>query len=97
MRVLECPTQSMSLKTDTDQVSKNNLDDGGTGVMDLYVFHVSLPPGQAVTLQYRSSLVTQRVKDQALSLQQLGSLLCRSFHPWPRNFCMPGGQPKIDR
>lgn len=41
-----------------------------------------------------SSLVAQWVKDLALSLQQLGSLLRDEFSPWPRNFCMPWAQPK---
>ena len=35
-----------------------------------------------------SSPITQQVKDQA-SLQQLGSMLGRGFHPWPRNFHSP--------
>jgi len=42
-----------------------------------------------------SSLVVQWVKDPALSLQQLGSLLwCQFDDPWPRNFCMPRKKPK---
>ena len=36
-----------------------------------------------------SSAVAQRVKDLALSLQWLRSLLWCAFDPWPRNFCMP--------
>ena len=36
-----------------------------------------------------SSLVAQWVKDPALSLQWLCSLLWRRFSPWPRNFHMP--------
>ena len=31
----------------------------------------------------------QRVKDPALSLQHLRSLLWHGFNPWPRNFCVP--------
>jgi len=34
----------------------------------------------------RSSLVAQQVKNLALSLQQLGSLLWCSFSPWPGDF-----------
>ena len=34
------------------------------------------------------SLVAQCVKDPALSLQQLRSLLWHGFDPWPGNFCM---------
>ena len=34
------------------------------------------------------------VKDPALSLLQLGSLLWQRFHPWPGNFCMPQLWPK---
>ena len=30
-----------------------------------------------------------RVKDLALSLQCLGSLLWHGFNPWPGRFCMP--------
>ena len=36
----------------------------------------------------RCSLMMQRVKDSALSLQLLGLLLWHRFHPWPRNFHM---------
>ena len=41
-----------------------------------------------------SSLVVQWVKDLALSLQHLGSLLWLEFDPWLGNFCMPWVQPK---
>ena len=41
-----------------------------------------------VNRDMRSSLVVQGVKDLALSLQRLGSLLWSRFDPWPRNFCM---------
>ena len=34
------------------------------------------------------------VKDPALSLQWLRSLLWFRFDPWPRNFCLPQVQPK---
>ena len=37
----------------------------------------------------QSSLVAQGVKNPALSLQQLGSLLWYGFDPWPGNFHMP--------
>ena len=30
--------------------------------------------------------MAQQVKDLALSLQQLGSLLKHRFHPWPKDF-----------
>ena len=33
-----------------------------------------------------SSLVARQVKDPALSLQQLGSLLWHGFYPWPKKF-----------
>ena len=39
-------------------------------------------------IQLWSSLVAQQVKEPALSLQQLGSLLWHGFDPWPGNFCM---------
>ena len=42
-----------------------------------------------------SSLVVQQVKDLALSLQWLWSLLWHGFDPWPRNFHMPQVWPKI--
>ena len=32
--------------------------------------------------------MVQQVKDLALSLQWLRSLLCCGFDPWPGNFCM---------
>ena len=35
-----------------------------------------------------SSLVGLVIKDPALSLLWLGSLLWRGFSPWPGNFCM---------
>ena len=38
--------------------------------------------------------MAQWVKDQALSLQQLGLLLWPGFDPWPRNFWMPWAWPK---
>ena len=44
--------------------------------------------------KYWSSLLTQQVKDPALSLQWLRSLLWRGFDPWPRNFRMPQAWPK---
>ena len=37
----------------------------------------------------RSSLMVQWVKDQALSLQGLGSLLWQGFDPWLGNFHLP--------
>ena len=38
--------------------------------------------------------MAQWVKDPALSVQWLGSLLWQGFHPWPQNFCMLWVQPK---
>ena len=38
--------------------------------------------------------MAQWVKDLALSLQQLGSLLWHMLDLWPRNFHMPQVQPK---
>ena len=43
------------------------------------------------------SLVTQWVKDPALSLQRLGSLLWCGLDPWPGNFHMPWAQPKYKK
>ena len=43
---------------------------------------------------YRSSLVAQWVKDLALPLQQLGSLLWHMFLYWPGNFHMLQVQSK---
>ena len=40
------------------------------------------------------SLVVKQVKNQALLLQWLWSLLWYEFSPWPRNFCMLWVQPK---
>ena len=37
----------------------------------------------------QNSLVAQQIKDLALSLQRLGSLLWHRVDPWPRNFHMP--------
>ena len=45
----------------------------------------------------KSSLVAQWVKDLALSLQQLESLLWHRFDPWPRNFYMPQVQQTISK
>ena len=45
----------------------------------------------------RRSPLPQQVKDLALSLQHLGSLLWCGFDPWPRNFHMPRVQPKKKR
>ena len=36
----------------------------------------------------------QQVKDPVLPLQQLGFLLGREFHPWPRNFHVLQVRPK---
>ena len=44
--------------------------------------------------QFKSSLVAQQVKDLALALQQLRSLLWCGFDPWPGNFHMPRARPK---
>ena len=44
----------------------------------------------------RSSLVAQQVKDQELSLQQLGLLLWCGFNPWSRNFYCHGYAQFID-
>ena len=38
--------------------------------------------------------MAQWVKDLALSLLGLGSLLCCGFDPWPGNLCMPLARPK---
>ena len=38
--------------------------------------------------------MAQWVKDPALSLQQLGSLLWHGFNPWPENFHMLRTWPK---
>ena len=38
--------------------------------------------------------MAQQVKDLALSLQQLRSLICPGFDPWPRNFHLPWVWPK---
>ena len=43
-----------------------------------------------------SSQVAPQVKDLALSLHQLGSLLWCGFSPWPRDFHMLQAQPKIN-
>ena len=42
----------------------------------------------------KSSLVAQWVKELALSLLCLGSLLWHRFDPWPGNFCMSWARPK---
>ena len=43
----------------------------------------------------RSFPVAQQVKDLALSLLWLRSLLwCCGFNPWPGNFCIPQVWPK---
>ena len=43
---------------------------------------------------FRSCLVAQWVKDLALSLQQLGSLLWQGFSYWPRNIHMSRACPR---
>ena len=45
----------------------------------------------------RRSLVAQWVKDPALSLLRLKSLLWCRFDPWSRNFHLPRMQPKNNR
>ena len=45
-------------------------------------------------VSFGSSLVAQWVKDPALSLLWLGSLLWCGLNPWPGNLCMPLVQPK---
>ena len=59
----------------------------------------SVPPPAARPLHAAestswSSLVAQWVKDLALSLLWLGSLMWCGFHPWPGNFCTLWEQPK---
>ena len=61
------------------------------------VNHWSPPePGAQLSKQERGwrSLVAQRLKDLALLLQWLQSLLWYRFDPWPGNFHMPQVQPK---
>ena len=43
--------------------------------------------------------MVQQVKDPAVSLQWLGSLLWQGFKPWPKNFHMPRAQllKKLER
>ena len=43
----------------------------------------------------RSSLVAQWIKDLALSLLQLGSLLWLGFDPWPLSWAWPKKFTKI--
>lgn len=45
----------------------------------------------------RSSLVVQRVRDLALSPQQLRSLLWHGFHPWPQELLHAPGVAKKER
>ena len=47
-----------------------------------------------VKIKSWSYLVAQWVKDPALSLQWLGSLLWHGLSPWPRNIYIPRVQPK---
>ena len=49
---------------------------------------MSLPVSSSESMQNGSSLVTQWVKDLALSLMWLGSFLWCGFDPWPGNFCI---------
>ena len=49
---------------------------------------------KGVKLKKRSALVAQQIKDLALSLPWLWSLLWLRFDPWPRNFYMPWAWPK---
>ena len=53
-------------------------------------------PSQALknSTKLESSLVAQWVKDLALSLLWLRSLLCQGFRPWPRNFHLLQMWPK---
>ena len=53
-------------------------------------------PWNSHKIQFRSS-VSQWVKDSALSLQQLETLLQQGFDPWPRNFHILQAQPKKKR
>ena len=50
-----------------------------------------------VEIQGCCSLVAQRVKDPALSLPWLWSLLWQVFDPWPRNFHIPWVWPKKEK
>ena len=43
-----------------------------------------------IMVSYRSSLAAQQVKDPALPLLRLRSLLWHRFDPWPGKFRMPG-------
>ena len=51
-------------------------------------------PVPALEMDLWSSRVAQWVKDLALSLLWLGSLLWYMFNLWPRNFCMLQERPK---
>ena len=57
----------------------------------VFVFHFILLFLKSV--KCGSSFVAQQVKNPALSLQPLRSLLWFWFSPWPRNFHMPWARP----
>ena len=59
---------------------------------DLGGGHTGLHSCKLEKRAFQSSLVTQRVKDPALSLQWLRSLLCHKFDPWPGNLHAAGDQ-----
>ena len=56
-----------------------------------------LKVGHQKIIELGSSLVAQCVKDLALSLLWLRSLLWYGIDPWPGNFCMSQALPKTNK
>ena len=86
---------------------KGRKERGRPALQTLWVFHEVCPvpqlrrkdlflPTKAKRL-LRSSLMAQGVKDPALLLLWLRSMLWRKFNPWPGNFYIPWSQPKKEK
>ena len=64
-------------------------------IFQVFILKICLQYRYSQSTWFRSSHIVQQVKDLALSLQWLGSLLWhRTNSLWPGNFCMLQAQPQ---
>ena len=71
---------------DPGSCSSNSIPSLGTSICCTYAKKTKKQKEEGKPEEFPGGLV---VKDLALSLLWLGSLLWLVFQPWPKNFCMP--------